>query len=211
MIISVGKVAPGREVSPPNKRHKRATASTGRGTLQHTHSTRTAGGSAIDSRHRKVACGPRQQAQALVRRRTVNVSLAFMSSAFCLAATSFLEPRFGLRYSSHTARSGLGLARVVRLFVWLRHANGMLSTTPLDPCAFEMRAQGGNKRRTGLLLLDSSALDSEWRVPPPAQHIRASVRRYPGYLRLPPLIQTSTQSSTPQTAQIGYLLTEALT
>ena len=54
-----------------------------------------------------------------------------------------------LRYSSHTARSGLGLARVVRLFVWPRHANGMLSTTPLDPCACEMSAQGGNKRRTG--------------------------------------------------------------
>ena len=27
----------------------------------------------------------------------------------------------GLRYSSHTARSGLGLARVARLFVWPRH------------------------------------------------------------------------------------------
>ena len=55
----------------------------------------------------------------------------------------------GLRYSSHTARSGPGLARVVRLFVWPRHANGVLSTTPLDPCACEMSAQGGNKRRTG--------------------------------------------------------------
>ena len=53
-----------------------------------------------------------------------------------------------LRYSSHTARSGLGLARVVRLFVWPRHANGMSSTTPLDPCAYEMSAQGGNTRRT---------------------------------------------------------------
>ena len=31
-----------------------------------------------------------------------------------------------LRYPSHTARSGLGLARVVRRFVWPRHANGML-------------------------------------------------------------------------------------
>ena len=52
-------------------------------------------------------------------------------------------------YSSHTSRSGLGLARVARRFVWPRHANGMLSTTPLDPCARELRAQGGNKRRTG--------------------------------------------------------------
>ena len=32
----------------------------------------------------------------------------------------------GLRYSSHTARSGLGLARVVRLFVWPRHANSIV-------------------------------------------------------------------------------------
>ena len=55
----------------------------------------------------------------------------------------------GLRYSSHTARSGLGLARVVRLFAWPRHASGMLSTTPLDPCACESSAQGGNTRRTG--------------------------------------------------------------
>ena len=55
----------------------------------------------------------------------------------------------GLRYSSRKAMSGLGLARVVRLFVWARHANGMLSTTPLDPCACERSAQGGNKRRTG--------------------------------------------------------------
>ena len=59
------------------------------------------------------------------------------------------EAARGLRYSSHTARSGLGLARVVRRFVWPRHANGVLSTTPLDPCACEMGAQGGNKRRTG--------------------------------------------------------------
>ena len=42
-----------------------------------------------------------------------------------------------------------GPARVVRLFVWPRHANGMLSTTPLDPVACEMSAQGGNTRRTG--------------------------------------------------------------
>ena len=55
----------------------------------------------------------------------------------------------GLRYSSHTAWSGLGLARAVRRFVWPRHANGMLATTPLDPCACEMSAQGGNTRRTG--------------------------------------------------------------
>ena len=41
--------------------------------------------------------------------------------------------REGLRYSSHTTRSGLGLARVVRPFVWPRHANSVLSTTPLDP------------------------------------------------------------------------------
>ena len=34
---------------------------------------------------------------------------------------------------------------------------------------------------------------------------------YPGYLRLPPLIQTGAPSSTPQTFQIGYLLTEAMT
>ena len=33
---------------------------------------------------------------------------------------------------------------------------------------------------------------------------------YPGYLRLPPLIQTGTQSSTPQTSQMGYLLTEVM-
>ena len=29
----------------------------------------------------------------------------------------------GLRYSSHTATSGLGLARVVRRFVWPRHTS----------------------------------------------------------------------------------------
>ena len=52
--------------------------------------------------------------------------------------------RAHLRYSSHTARSGLGLARVVRLSEWPRHANGMVSTTPLDPCACEMSAQGGD-------------------------------------------------------------------
>ena len=34
---------------------------------------------------------------------------------------------------------------------------------------------------------------------------------YPGYLRLPALVQKGTQTSTPQTFQIGYLLTEALT
>ena len=34
---------------------------------------------------------------------------------------------------------------------------------------------------------------------------------HPGYLRLPPLTQTGTQSSTPQAPQIGYLSTEALT
>ena len=55
----------------------------------------------------------------------------------------------GLRYSSHTARSGLGLARVVRRFVWPRHTNGMLSTTPLDPCARGTSAQRGNTRREG--------------------------------------------------------------
>ena len=33
---------------------------------------------------------------------------------------------------------------------------------------------------------------------------------YPGYLQLPPFIQMGTQSSTPQTSQIGYLLTEAM-
>ena len=54
-----------------------------------------------------------------------------------------------LRYSSHTARSGLGLARVVRLFVWPRHTNGTQAVAPLDPCACEVHAQGGNKRRTG--------------------------------------------------------------
>ena len=34
---------------------------------------------------------------------------------------------------------------------------------------------------------------------------------YTGYLRLPPLIQMGTQSSTLQTSQIGYLLTEVMT
>ena len=46
----------------------------------------------------------------------------------------------GLHYSSHTTRSGLDLARVVRRFVWPRHADSMLSTTPLDPCACELGA-----------------------------------------------------------------------
>ena len=50
-----------------------------------------------------------------------------------------------LQYSSHTARSGLGLARVVGLFAWPRHTNGMAATTPLDPCAYAMSAQGGDK------------------------------------------------------------------
>ena len=33
---------------------------------------------------------------------------------------------------------------------------------------------------------------------------------YPGYLRLLYLIQQGTQSSTPKTSQMGYLLTEAM-
>ena len=92
-----------------------------------------------------------------------------------------------LRYSSHTARSGLGLARVVRRFVWPRHANSMLSTTPLDPCACEMSAQGGNKRRAGLdalllrhvfrprPLLLRDALQQTLLAPPHLLHRRARV------------------------------------
>ena len=50
-------------------------------------------------------------------------------------------------YSSRKARSGLGLARVVRLFVWARRTNGTVATAPLDPCAREMNAKRGNTRR----------------------------------------------------------------
>ena len=54
-----------------------------------------------------------------------------------------------LRYSSRTAGLGLALARVVGLVgIKPRRANGMVSTAPLDLCACEMSAQGGNKRRT---------------------------------------------------------------
>ena len=53
-----------------------------------------------------------------------------------------------LRYSGDKATSDLGLARVVGLFAWPRHTNGMVATAPLDPCAFEMSAKRGNKRRT---------------------------------------------------------------
>ena len=48
-------------------------------------------------------------------------------------------------------------------------------------------------------------------------HAMASVKyippydsEYPGYLWLLPLMQTGTQSSTPQTPQIGYRLTEVM-
>ena len=82
-----------------------------------------------------------------------------------------------LRYSSHTARSGLGLARVARLFVWPRHANGMFSTTPLDPCACEMSAQGGNKRRTGPLRVGMVALHQRPRaVRVPVAHLCGGTR-----------------------------------
>ena len=91
-----------------------------------------------------------------------------------------------LRHSSHTARSGLGLARVVRLFVWPRHANGILSTTPLDPCACEMSAQGGNKRtacgatlRVVAVVVEGAKLLQLCRAPPVVRHWRLQHNRSP--------------------------------
>ena len=62
----------------------------------------------------------------------------------------------GLRYSSHMARSELGPDRAVVLWVllvWPRHTSGTVATTPLDPCARELGARGGNRRRTGKSVL----------------------------------------------------------
>ena len=43
-----------------------------------------------------------------------------------------------------------------------------------------------------------------------AKYIPTYDSEYPGYLRLPPLIQAGTQSSTPQPPQTGYFLTEVM-
>ena len=64
-----------------------------------------------------------------VRRRT-------SCSSFSADASSL-----ALHYCSRKARSRLGPARVVGLFVRPRHTNSMVATSPLDPCACEINAQ----------------------------------------------------------------------
>ena len=68
-----------------------------------------------------------------------------------------------LRYSSHTARSGLGLAGAVRLLVWPRHVKlGMLVKRRHSiPSFCETSAQGGNRRRTGRLPIGTREVPSK--------------------------------------------------
>ena len=55
------------------------------------------------------------------------------------------------RYSSRKARSRLGPARVVRLFVWSRHTNDTVAVAPLDLCARELNAHGGISQRRAVV------------------------------------------------------------
>ena len=70
----------------------------------------------------------------------------------------------GLGYSSSKASSRHGPARLVGLFVRLCHTNGMVATTPLDPCACERNAQRGNTRRRAAYTWCCPATESLARV-----------------------------------------------